>query len=386
MLPRSGGDYNYLRRAYGPATAFAAGWLQLLAIYPGSLASMAVAAATFQLPALLGEQWSEPVTWLGVAVSRPHLHATLIIVGLTALNHIGVRVSGRVQVLVTSVPIVVLTVTAVWVLAGGPAHAVPLPDLAWEGSAGWPGFEALALAYLPIYFAYSGWNTAIYVAGEIRAPARNLPRALAGGTALVTALYLLLCAGFVAVFGLPGLAGVGEAGTAAAMKLFGGEARRVVAALLLLAMLGSLNATVMAGSRIGYAMALQRDYPVVGGRLHPRFGTPVVALWGQAALAIGLLATGSGLDRLIEYTSTAMLVTGTLAVFAVVLLRRRAPGLPRPFRTWWFPWSPLIYVSSSCAVLGLALVSRRGSDPSIYLAVVWFALAFALHRLIRRWR
>jgi basic amino acid/polyamine antiporter, APA family len=243
-----------------------------------------------------------------------------------------------------------------------------------------------ARAYLPVYFAYSGWNAAIYVGGEIKQPARNLPRALVGGTAVVTALYLILCIGYLEVFSLDGLANVGEAGTAAAQAIFGPVGVTVLTGLIVLAMIGSLNGSVLTGSRVAFAMARQGDCARAAGELHPRFATPTIALWMQCGLALALLffdlwLFGGGLDTLIAYTSSAMLITGTLTVLAVVILRRQMPKLERPYRTWLYPLPPLVYAGS--CLLVLVVLARQG-DASVWLAVGWFAAALGVHWLLRR--
>ncbi len=383
MMPRSGGDYAYLRDSWGPGIAFAAGWLLLLAICPGSLASVAVATATYQLPALFGPGMAEPVHLLGLTLPSSHLWAAVLIIGLTAVNHVGVKISGIVQVMVTVVPLAVLlivTLIVLWQHEPGTLAPALTETVVRE-----PGAVDFAHAFLPVYFAYSGWNAAIYVGAEIRQPARNLPRALVGGTAMVTALYLILCVGFLEVFSLDGLAHVGEAGTAAAHAVFGPVGVLVVTALIILAMIGSLNGSVMTGSRIAYAMAEQGDCTPAAGQLHPRFSTPVVALWMQCGIAIALLGFdlamfGDGLHTLIAYTSSAMLITGTLTVLAVVIYRRREPNRPRPYKTWLYPLPPLAYAASSLLVL---LVLARQGDPSVWIAASWFAGALLYHRFFR---
>jgi APA family basic amino acid/polyamine antiporter len=381
MLPRSGGDYTYLHDSWGPGIAFAAGWLQLLAIYPGSLASVAVATAAYQFPVLFGPELAQPYFVFGLEIPGSHVWATVLIVVMTIINHVGVRVSGAVQVVVTSIPLVVLFVVTLWVL--GHPHASFGPS-AMHGDHD-AGAIDLARAFLPVYFAYSGWNAAIYVGGEIRNPGRNLPLSLLGGTALVTGFYLVLCWGFLDVFSLEGLAHVGEAGTAAAQAMFGPLGVLVMAGLIALSMLGSLNGSVMTGSRVAFAMAEQGDCTPAAGQLHPRFSTPVVALWMQCALALVLLFAdlwifGKGVDSLIAYTSSAMLITGTLTVLAVVIYRRREPDLPRPYKTWLYPLPPLLHAASSLVVL--VLLARQG-DPSVWLAVGWFGAALVYHRFFR---
>ena len=392
MLPRSGGDYAYLRRAWGPGVAYAAGWLQLLVIFPGSLASVAVATSSYQFPLLWERATGSPMpATVGIGpidISTPHLAAALIILALTGLNHLGVKISGALQIVVTLIPLAVLTVSSFAVVMGGDHHVAQVTQAA-EAAAdaganlhggGWADFGR---AYLGVYFAYSGWNAAIYVGGEIRNPGRNLPRALVGGTTAVTGVYLILCLGFLAVFGFDALPGVGEAGTAAASALYGEAGVTAITLLICLAMLGSLNGTTMIGSRIAFAMARKGDCFAAAGRLDRRFETPAVALWLQAGLALVLLFAIPDLDKLIDYTSSAMLITGTLTVLSVLVLRRREPGLARPYKVTAYPWPPLLYAASSVFVLILVIADR---DPSVLIAVAWFALALVYYRFLRRAR
>jgi APA family basic amino acid/polyamine antiporter len=381
MMPRAGGEYPYLRLAYGPGVAFSTGWLQLLATFPGSLATMAVGTATYQLPVLFGPAMAAPIDLGVMTVEAPTFWAIALVVLLTALNHIGVVLSGRVQLVLTVVPLAVLLVVSLFVV--GDVGTVEV------GSAGFdldlwpiPTAAALAAAYLPVYFAYSGWNAAIYIGGEIEDPGRNLPHAVIGGTLSVLVLYMVLSAGFLSVFSVADLAGVGEAGTAAAGRLFGQAGIFVMTTMILLAMLGSINSSVMTGSRVGYAMAEQGHFPRSGFRLHPRFGTPVVALWTQTGLAIGLI-TMQGFEALMRYTSCAMLISGSLTVYSVVRLRKRLPELHRPYRVGFYPWVPLGYIGSSLFVLAV-LVAQL--DVSVFMAVGWFALALLVHRLVVRGR
>ncbi|PRQ04558.1 Serine/threonine exchanger SteT [Enhygromyxa salina] len=387
MMPRDGGDYAYLRQSWGPGVAFSAGWLQLLAIFPGSLAAVAVATSKYQLPALLGPAFAEPLALGPVEIPASHLWAALIIVALTLINHVGVKVSGVVQVLVVSVPLAVLLVATLVVLWGHEPGTVA-PALTDEELGARPSGATLARAYLPVYFAYSGWNAAIYVGGEIKNPARNLPRALVGGTAAVTALYLILCVGFLDVFSLEGLANVGEAGTAAAQAMFGPLGVTVLTGLIVLAMIGSLNGSILTGSRIAFAMGKEGDCARAAGVLHPRFSTPVVALWMQCGIALALLVLdlalfGNGLDTLIAYTTSAMLITGTLTVLAVMILRRTQPQLRRPYKTWLYPLPPVLHAVSSVVVL---VVLARWGDPSVWLALGWFGGALLFYRVVRRRR
>ncbi len=375
MMPRAGGDYPYLRLAYGPGLAFATGWLQLLAVFPGSLAAMAVGTSAFQLPIVLGDAYFWPET-LGLDPSIAW--ASAIIIGLTAVNHIGVLVSGRLQIVVTVAPVAMLLLGTAGVMLHQGTHA---GAFATEGvDLRLPGFAAMAAAFLPVYFAFSGWNAAIFVGAEIDRPGRNVPRALVGGTLAVTLLYLALCVGFLSVFTMGALANTGEAGTAAARLLFGGVGEFAVTVSILLAMLGSLNGTIMTGSRISFAMANDGHCIAAAASTSRRFGTPAVALWMQAGWAL-VLVFSHGFEALMNYASAAMLITGTLTVTAVFVLRRKLPKMLRPYRAWGYPVTPALYVLSSVGVLG---VLAHNGHASVFTGVGWFVLALGFHYLVVR--
>jgi APA family basic amino acid/polyamine antiporter len=374
MRPRSGGDYEFLHIGWGSGIAFAVGWLQLLVIFPGSLASVSVATASFQLPVMFGDWAAGEVVLLGMTIPTPRLMAAALIVLLTIINHYGVRVAGWIQVLVTVVPIAVLLIVCLYVFGvSGLGQAFETTGTEKHGLA------ALGHAYLKVYFAYSGWNAAIYVAGEIQDPGRNMPRALVGGTGIVTGLYMLLCLGFLVLFGFAALPEIFEVGTASAVRLFGDTAVLAMALVIFLAMLGTLNGAVLIGSRIAYAMAQRGDCVAIAGELHPRHGTPHVALWLQTAITLVLILSPFDLNQLVDYTSTAMLISGTLTVMSVMVLRRKMPDTPRPYKVTGYPLPAIGYALSSVAVLVLVMINR---DPSVLVAVAWFAGALGLWHLV----
>ena len=375
MLPRSGGHYVYIREAYGPAAAFAAGWLQLIAIFPGSVAALAAAVASLQLPVLLGSSLDAPVSVLGLQLPATFVVGGLVILAFTILNHFGIVPSARIEMILVGVPICFLALSTILVLSGlarGPSAAATVSVASRDVDR-----SGLAAAYLPVYFAYSGWDAALYVAGEVEAPAVTLPRSLVGGTIVVTALYLLLCAGFLAVIPLDRLANVGEAGSAVAQHVFGRAGVLAMTLLVVSATLASLNGTVLTGSRIGQAMARNKDFFSFAAHVDSRTGTPTRGLWLQSAIALVLLAT-QRFDQLLAYTTSAMLITGTLSVAAVAVLRRTRPELGRPYRASLYPLTPAVYACGNIVVLSL-LARRR--DPSVLLALGWFVAALAIYRL-----
>jgi len=339
MLPEAGGDVVFLRRAFGRTVALAVGAVIFVGAFAGSIASMAVAVCTYQLQTLLGTSvvLSDPV--MG-GVRGDQLLGAALVLGLTGVNALGARTSTVLQTLLTAVPLVGLALLALWGLAVGP----------WDLAPPAGKVQDLGNAWLGVYFAYAGWPAIVYVAGEVKDPGRTLPVAVLGGTALIAMLYGLLCLAFVAVLGFEGLASAGEAGTALARALLGETAAVGVAGLVALALLASVNGTVLGGARLAWAMADQLG--VDGLTPLSEAGTPVRLLWVQAVFA-SVLALSGTFEVLMAWTSVAMLVAGSLVVLAHGWLRRVEPDLERPFRAWAHPLPAVVYVLSSVVAIGL---------------------------------
>ena len=383
MLPRAGGDYVFQYEAFGPSVAFASGWALFTAIFCGSIAAMSVAICSYQLPALLGVELSGVVLELPWGpLSRAHLAALVLVPVLTFLNTLGAQPSARTQAVLTFVPIAALTLFSVLAVARGGAPAAPaaaVPALTLGG---------LVLAYNAVYFAYSGWINVIYVGGEVSEPGRNIPRALIGGTLAVTALYLLLCTGFLRVLGMEGIASAGEAGSATAGVLGGDTAKLALTALIASALLASINGTILGGARVAFAMAERGHMPSRLGGIAGHGDAPRAALWTQAAIAMLLIVSG-GFEDLLQMTSLTMVLTGALTVSCVFVLRRKRPELPRPYRATAYPWLPGLYVASCALVMGVMLTRAVVGEPGArypLLGLAIFVAAFGGHRLLSRQR
>lgn len=382
-LPRAGGDYVFQRAALGPSVAFASGWALFAGIFSGSIATVALALCWWQLPTLTGLPLRDVVVALPVAgdITWAQLVAAVLVLGLTGLNVAGVRPSVRAQQALTGIPLLVLFGLALYALfaAGFGDLALARPATAAPLTAG-----ALATAYLATNFAFSGWNQVIYVAGEVRDPERTIPRALLGGTAAVTALYLVLCAAFVAVLGMGGLAEAGEAGSALARAIGGESLFWTMNALIGLCLIATVNSSILGGARVGYAMGRDRAFLPAAGRLDRR-GSPAVALWLQGAWSVVLILTNT-VDTLLQAVSLTMVITGALSVIAYFVLRRREPEGPG-WRAWAHPWLPGLYLAVSLWVLytevAKALADESGA-PLIGLAVL--VAAFVGHRIWRATR
>ncbi|MFH2010238.1 MAG: amino acid permease [bacterium] len=371
MMPEAGGDYIFIREAYGERTAFLSGWTSVVITFPGSIAAMAVGLCFYQGPALLGGWVRAPLFTLTFGdwyytLSGAQLLGLGVILLLTTVNHLGLKLTGWVQTAITATPLLLLLTAGVAALfVASPAGALPKVSTAnmspWLGL--WP-------AIVPIFFAYAGWNVTTYIGGEIREPGRNIPRSLIIGTALAVVVYLVV--NWVFLQGVPAasMTKVPFVPAVAVSRLFGGWAGSVLTLVIALAVLGSLNATVLAGARISYAMA---GHGLAFGFLRnrsDRFTTPAAALWIQAAVAAALVLTGR-FDQLVKYVVAVMLVFSSIAVAAVIVLRFRRPELDRPYRAWGYPATPIAYVLFSiAAVIGLCVKSPT--------EVIWGLLITAL--------
>jgi APA family basic amino acid/polyamine antiporter len=351
LFPRGGGDYVYVKEAFGPAPAFLSGWTSFCVVFPGSIAAMG--AAFGNAAALLSN----------VSAVRPEIIGTAAIAALTVVNCLGLRPGKWTQnTLSVAKLLAFLAVLVVGVAsdAGSASHFRPL----WGDESA----TGLALALVPITFAYSGWNAAAYVAGEIHDPTRNLSRALLWGTAVCAVLYLAVNAVYLYALPIAELREAKDVARAAASRLFGGAGANVVSALVVVVVGSALQANILTGARIYQAMAQDGLFFRALCAIHPRSHVPVRALVAQGALSIVLLWSGR-FDQLLEFTTTPLLLFAGLTVVAVVVLRRRRPTLERVYRTPLYPLPAIVFVASTLWVLGSVLAS--GAVEAIYgLAIV----------------
>lgn len=386
-FPRAGGDYVFHRIAFGPSVAFSTGLSLFGAIFCGSIAAVAVAVFQYQLSALLGVDLTQPIPGVGF-LSFAQVLGSLLVVGLTAMNARGVTLSALAQQLAALTPMVVLFMVAVVTLglfAGGrvPPHIAATPPPLTVGG--------LVSAYLAAWFAYSGWNAVIYVAGEVERPGRNIPRSLLGGSISVIVLYLLLCVAFIAGLGMAGLAQAGEAGSALAAAVGGPSASMLMNFLVFLCLISTLNSSVLGGARVAFAMAHDGAFWKRAGHLDRHTGVPAFALWLQAAISIGLILTNQ-FEDLLKAVSLAMVLTGSLTVLALFVIRRReqrAGVAAQPeYRAAGWPWLPGLYIVASLVVVGALLwsVATGEERANPLVGLVALAVAWLGHALWRRRR
>ncbi len=345
MFPRAGGDYVYLREGWHPAAGFLVGWLSFFVIYAGTVASLAAAFGEAIAPHLgLGSTGA-----LGLALAAT--------VGTSAVNYGGVRRGARINNLGSWLKLggMACFVGAALVAGGGDAERLRPFDVGVVSAA---PLSAFGLALSPVLFTYLGWNAPVYVASEIRAPARTVPRALFLGLGLCTLSYLALNLVYLYALPLSALAVEPNAGAATAHALFGASAGRLMSVFVVGSILGTLHATILVGPRIAYAMALDGLFVGRAHEVHPEYRTPHRAIVVQGLVAVMLLLVLRRFPRVLDYTTFAI-VLATMADTAVLYrLRRRRPELNRPYRAWGYPWVPALYLVANAGVAAAMLIGR----------------------------
>lgn len=361
LRPRAGAEYVYLREAFGRLPAFLTGWTSFVAGFSGAIAASSVALADYLgrfVPAAADARpiLTIPLPLGSLEVSRRALVALLVIAAISWVHYRGL---GPGRLMQNGLTILKVAGLAAFVALGLGLGAAPAEGPAAAGATTATGF---LLALVPVMFTYSGWNAAAYVAEEVRDPGRNVPRALAMGTAAVIVIYLGLNVLYMRA--LPGaeLANV-ERGLAdvAAARLFSIDLAGAVAAFSIVSIAASISAMVLAGPRVYLAMA--RDGLFFGrvASIHPRFRTPAWAIWMQAAWS-GVLVFSGTLAQLVSYTGFAVVLFAGIAVLGLFVLRRRHPDEERPFRAWGYPFAPALFVAAALLMVLNTLWREPGTS------------------------
>jgi APA family basic amino acid/polyamine antiporter len=367
MFPRSGGEYVYLREAYGPPLGFLSGWTSLLIVFPGSIASLAAGLGGTVAPMLgMGGTWG------------PKVVASVATIGLTIVNGYGLRPGKWTQNVLSGSKLIVFAGLLVLGVVMPRAAAAPVePFFAPGDRAG-----GVATALVPVLFAYSGWNAATYVAGEMRDPSRTLGRALALGTGMCVVLYLAINAAYLRAMPLAQLATAKEPARDALVALGGHAMGAVLSPLVAVCVLSSMQASVLVGPRIYHAMAEDGLFFAWIGRLSARTGVPTVGLVLQCVITLVLVWVGA-FDQLVRFTMSAIVAFSTLTVVSVVVLRVRRPDAPRAFRVPGYPLVPAIFVVVNAWMLWNVLTFQDSSPREALIglgivatgvpAYLWFA-------------
>ena len=359
-MPQAGGDYVYIREAFGRRAGFLFGWTQLLVARSGSIAALAAGFAIFLGNFLPLDEWGGKIAALAAVAL------------LTGINVTGVRSGGNVQVVFTVLKIgalVALIVLAFSSDAGTTANFSP-----FFGSGLELGFIGLfGLALVDALWAYDGWNDVNLAAGEVRDPRRTIPRAMLGSISVVMVVYILANLAYLYVLPASSQA-ASQTGVAAdvARAIFGDSGARFINVAILLSMFGALNGSILTGARIFYAMAEDGLFFRKFASVHPRYFTPAIALVGQALWA-GLLILSGRYRQLTTYVVFASWVFYSLSALALIRLRRTRPDLDRPYMSWGYPYSQLLFVTAATGIiLNTLWVSPR--ESMVGLAIIFLGI------------
>ena len=370
-LPRSGGDYVFVREAFGPTAGFVSGWATFAIGFAASTAFV----ADFALTYLLAPFGDAIPPW----ANRLAASALILIIG--AVHTLGHTHSSRLQSIATIITIAVLLGLAFGGICCGHGDWSHMSNFKLPTGSHW---WALAVGLIYVSYAYTGWNAAAYLAGELRNPARNLPRCLIGGTATVMLLYLLVNLAYVYALNPDTLSemseeDVGPVARLAVEALFGRSAADIVAAILGLTLVASVSAYLLTGPRVAFAMARDRMFPGFAGRLHPTRGTTAAATLTQAVLAAALVWTGSSAD-LLDYAAVGLAVLAGLTVASVFPIRRRR-DLIALYRLPLYPLPPLIYLGFTGWTVAGMLIDPEKRTAAL-LSICTLLLGIPLYLLI----
>lgn len=403
MMPQAGGEYVFLRTAYGDLPAFLFGWMRILVAASGSIAAFGAAFASF----LAGLLSADPVlaeaynrVWaraefefLGQAVhwrfGPPQVVAVGLIVGLSALNCLEVVVGGLVQSVLTLAKLVGTGLIVVGVFVFAP-NATWANLLAPESTPGWCGFSAFGAAMIAALWAFDGWNNMPMVAGEVKDPGRTIPRALILGMLVVLGVYGAINLAYHYALPVQTLAGARStahpdalpAAALAAETFLGRYGPALVSVVFLISALGTLNGSILTNARIPFAMARAGFFFPRIGRLHPRSAVPVAAIVLQAVWASVLAVSGS-FDQLTDYVVFASWIFYAATTASVFVLRRTMPDAPRPYHTLGYPVVPLLFVLVSGWLLVNTLFTHR-TESVIGLGLIALGLPVYYGKR-RRW-
>jgi basic amino acid/polyamine antiporter, APA family len=371
-MPKAGGEYQYLLNVYGRPWGFIGGWITFFAGFAAPTAASALKAVEYFSHLTPGWDPNSPLIG-GLGVTQGSAVAALLPLLLALAHSIGVRPSGHMQTTLATMTVCAIIVFTVAGVLSGRGD--------WGGvTQGSQATGAWWVALIQVSFAYSGWNNAAYLAGEVTEPRRTLPRALIGGTLAVTALYIAL--NLLYFYALPAESWrpTLAVGQEAAERLFGVPGGMLVSAIITVIIVGAISAWTASGPRIYYAVARDGLAPSIFGRLGKHSQAPIVAIFTQAAIASVMALTGT-FGGLLLYVGSALLLISALTVAAVYVVRRAADDDPkRNFSVPGYPFTPAIYIL--LVILSWIQTLREQPKPAVY-ALVTIAAGVAVYYLGR---
>ncbi len=344
FMPATGGIYVFLKEAFGPLISFIFGWLFLLVIKPGAIATITTGVAIY-----VGELI--PLSTLGIK-----LVAILVIILLSSIHYRGVRLGSNIQNVLTSIKIILVVGFIVLGFTSGAS------DWSLLSAGGGGGFNlgmlsAMGIALAAILWTYDGWADICYMAGEVKDPGRSLPRAILLSTLAVIVIYVAMNVIFIITVPMEQMAMSDRVAADSARTLLGSGGAALVTIAILISIIGGANGSIMLGPRVFYRMGADGYFFRWTGRIHPKFRTPANAVVVQGTWAAVLALSGT-FEQLVNYfifTTWLFFVLSTVALF---VFRKRFPDRERPYSTPGYPWVPSVFIVIAMTMLINSLVQR----------------------------
>jgi basic amino acid/polyamine antiporter, APA family len=366
MFPKAGGNYVFLKEAYGPLWGFLYGWAYSLVTSPGTIALLALGFGEYL--GIKSDTWTAKI------------FSITVILTLMVPNLFGVKVGAGVMNAVTFIKMLaMISLVALGLLSGNGdiGHFQPF----YTGESGLI-ISALLAALVPMAFAYSGWNSTVFVAEEVKNPGRLIPLSMIIGTLLTTVIYLLMNAVYLYAVPLAELVGSDTVAHLTANRLFGDGAARFIQILVATSVLGCLSATLLTNPRTTFAMGRDGLFFKFTGVIHPVHQTPNGAILFKSLWACFLILTVGDFGKILQFVSVPLVIIGTMTVASIFVFRKTHPDQPRPYRCWGYPWVPILYTLISVAMI-VAQIERRGWVGAVGIGM--FILGIPVYYAWKKW-
>jgi APA family basic amino acid/polyamine antiporter len=356
MFPDAGGQYVYLREAYGDLPAFLYGWMLFSVANGGSIAALAVGSAAYLGGIIPGVSQDHVVLSVaGVVMTRAHVVALIMIAAVTWINVVGLRRGAILQNVATWAKFGAMAAFVILGFAIGKGDWHHFTTHEWGtvhgltmGMSAGQLLSAFGVALIAVFWAYDGWVYITWVAGEVKEPRRNVPLSMVLGVLIVGVIYVAMNMTYVYVLPLTEVAKHETIAHAAAVALFSPAAAVWLSAMIAVSCFGAMACAVLSSARVYFAMALDGLFFRRMAEVHPKWRTPAFALIGQGVWA-GVLTLSGRYDQLYTYVMFGMVLSYTLTVIGLFVLRWKRPDIPRAYRCTGYPWLPAIYVLISGA-------------------------------------
>ena len=357
MFPRAGGEYVYLKESFGKLPAFVSGWISLIVGFSAPIAAAGIAFATY----LIGSQeenWFSLVLFEYeiITLNLISFIAITCVIVFSFIHYHSVRLGKGIQNILTifKVCFILVLIFGGFIFGEGDIQRVTSSLMGDNSPISWTHF---AIGLIFVSFAYSGWNAASYLGGEIKNPERNLPLSLLLGTLFVTVLYMLLNLVYIYALPIDQMSGMLEVATGASNALFGKEIGNLVSLAISLGLLSVISAMIMAGPRVYYAMAADGLFFKRFKTISNHRNTPSQAILLQAVIAIVMILT-STFESLLIYIGFTLSLASMLTVVGLMKLRITKPDIRRPYKTLWYPYLPMIFIVANLGIIVFSFISR----------------------------